>query len=91
MQLDTGTSVSVISQETWKSLFPQLIDYAKYCVQPAYGYFEQKIGRDLKDLASIFQYASCFDSAKVNEPSLNELCMLPFLDSNVIVNGPNML
>ena len=50
------------------------------------------IGQDLKDLVSIFQYPHYFAPARLNElqPSLNdidELRMLPFLDSNIIVKG----
>ena len=69
----------------------QLIAYVKSCVQPAYKYFEENFGTDLKLAVFVFKCARYFDPTKINElkPSmgdLDELQLLPFFSTSAIAN-----
>ena len=43
----------------------QLLDYAKVCVTPAYGYFKAKFDQDLKPALMAFKYAR-FESVQID-------------------------
>ena len=69
----------------------QLVKYAESCVEPAYKYFEDKLGEDLAISLSIFKQARKFDPSKIvdmhsSPDDIEELCIFPFLNSDSIIH-----
>ena len=67
----------------------QLKQYANTCYPPAYSYFKEKFGNDLKDSVEAFKAARYFLPCKINElkPSISDIQFLqlfPFIDSTLI-------
>ena len=65
----------------------QLLSYAEHCVTPAYTYFKNKFGSDLKPIVDAFKAARFFNPYKMNElkptaPDIDTLKAFPFLNSD---------